>query len=140
MNLPGGVERLRAIIQPFADKKILDDETQRLALEALRLIDEEVPAEGPHGGDRKSQRAKNQVGNTKLIGNTREYNLARLKKARPDLAARVIAGELSANKAAQEAGFRERMIQHPATVEGFLRAIQRHLSGRQQHELRDAIQ
>lgn len=41
-------------------------------------------------------------------GNSRAYSIARLKRDRPDLADMVIAGELSANAAAVEAGFRKR--------------------------------
>lgn len=40
-------------------------------------------------------------------GNTVEYKLARLDRDRPDLAAKVRAGDLSANAAAIEAGFRK---------------------------------
>lgn len=40
--------------------------------------------------------------------------LARLKRDRPDLAAKVIAGEMTAHAAAVEAGFRKRYIQVPA--------------------------
>jgi len=46
-------------------------------------------------------------------GNARQYALRRLKKSRPDLHARVLAGELSPNKAMVEAGFRRKMIQVP---------------------------
>ena len=41
-------------------------------------------------------------------GTSKNYTLARLKRDRPDLAQRVVDGELSANAAAIEAGFRKR--------------------------------
>jgi hypothetical protein len=41
-------------------------------------------------------------------GNRRDYTLTRLKRARPDLFARVTRQELSANAAAIEAGFRKK--------------------------------
>lgn len=63
---------------------------------------------GHGGGDRKSERARaDQVGNANLIsrkGTTRADVLARLDRDRPELAARVRAGELSANAAAIAAG------------------------------------
>jgi hypothetical protein len=66
---------------------------------------------GQHGGDRKSEQAKDQVGNTKLIsagGTTRDYILARLDRdGHDELATKVRAGKLSANAAAIEAGFRK---------------------------------
>lgn len=40
-------------------------------------------------------------------GTSREYTVARLERDRPDLAARVESGEMSANAAAREAGFRK---------------------------------
>ena len=56
---------------------------------------------GKHGGDRKSEKVKNQgSSNTTLIGRGAAYNLRRLNRDRPDLAAQVRAGELSANAAA----------------------------------------
>jgi hypothetical protein len=61
---------------------------------------------GKHGGDRKSERAKNQVDNVKLIGgNAVSYAMARVNRDRPDLAERVRAGKLSANAAAIAAAF-----------------------------------
>lgn len=65
---------------------------------------------GQHGGDRKSQQAEDQGDNVTLIrGNQRTYTLARLHRDRPDLAEKVEAGELSANAAAIEAGFRRKL-------------------------------
>ena len=63
---------------------------------------------GLHGGDRKSEKAKDQDRNPTLIGRGRDYDIARLERDRPDLAARVRANELSANAAAIEAGFRKK--------------------------------
>jgi len=50
---------------------------------------------------------ENKVDNIKLKGGgtSRAYALARLDRDRPDLAQRVLSGELSANAAAIEAGF-----------------------------------
>jgi hypothetical protein len=48
-------------------------------------------------------------GNTtsSTVGTTATNTLRRLKRDRPDLAERVVAGEISANAAAIEAGFRK---------------------------------
>lgn len=93
-----------------------------LALEGVKLFDlsEPVPLDkavqaeterriGKHGGDRKSETAQNQVDNVNLIrrngGNSADYLAARIKRDRPDLAARVEAGEFrSMRAAALEAG------------------------------------
>jgi hypothetical protein len=61
-----------------------------------------------HGGDRRS--GNFQVDNVNLkrrskAGNSTEYLLGRLKRDRPELAIRVMEGEMSAHAAAIEAGF-----------------------------------
>lgn len=61
---------------------------------------------GKHGGDRKSEKAKDQGSNTTLVDRGRDYTMARLRRDNPELAAQVEAGELSANAAAIQAGFR----------------------------------
>lgn len=68
-----------------------------------------------HGGDRRSEKAKaDQGGNDENVTtlkpnekNTKAHILARLDRDRPDLAARVRAGTMTANAAAIEAGFRK---------------------------------
>lgn len=60
--------------------------------------------------------------NYNLRGTTAEYTLARLDRDRPDIAARVRAGELSANAGAIEAGFRK---PPEPLVERTLRAVAR---------------
>jgi hypothetical protein len=86
-------------------------EVQRL-IQLGRPVPSDVRELGKHGGDRKSEKAKNQVdNNVKLIhhgGNAANYTLARLDRSRPDLAKRVRAGELSANAAAIAAGWRKK--------------------------------
>lgn len=64
---------------------------------------------GKHGGDRKSEKAKDQPCNTSLKYGTVPHFLARLTRDRPDLAAQVQAGKLSANAAAIEAGWRKKL-------------------------------
>ena len=63
---------------------------------------------GKHGGDRRSEQARvDQACNASLKYGTAEHWLARLDRDRPDLAERVRGGDLSANAAAIEAGFRK---------------------------------
>jgi hypothetical protein len=59
-------------------------------------------------------------------GTAATYTLRRLKRDRPDLAERVIVGELTAHAAAIEAGFRRRTISVPLDVESAARALRRH--------------
>jgi len=56
-------------------------------------------------------------------GNAATYTLARLKRDRPDLAAEVVAGRLSANAAAIAAGFRRKTWTAPTDVELLAAAI-----------------
>ena len=44
---------------------------------------------------------------TRTSGTSKSYTISRLKKHRPDLFAKVVANELSANAAAIQAGFRK---------------------------------
>ena len=71
--------------------------------------------EGP-GGDRQSEsKSITDIVSNGLVdhGNSKAYTVSRLKRDRPDLFEKVVAGELSANKAAIEAGFRRK----PTTIE-----------------------
>lgn len=61
----------------------------------------------------------------KRRGNDSSYTVARLERDRPDLAAKVEAGDLSANAAAIEAGFRSKTATVPLTVEGATRLMLR---------------
>jgi hypothetical protein len=85
----------------------------------------EIRAAGPHGGDRRSEEFKNQgyIVTLKDRGNASKYTVARLERDRPDLAARVEAGEMSAHAAAIEAGFRPKTCTVPLTVEGATRLM-----------------
>lgn len=56
-------------------------------------------------------------------GNNGAYTMARLKRDRPDLAARVEAGALSANAAAIEAGWRVRTVTVSLTVPGAVKLL-----------------
>lgn len=61
-------------------------------------------------------------------GNSAEAALRRLRKHRPDLHERVLAGELSAHAAAVEAGFRSRRFSVSGDPEAAARILRRHLS------------
>lgn len=59
-------------------------------------------------------------------GNAPAYALRRLKRDRPDLAARVLAGEMSAHAAAVEAGFRNRQHTIPQDPQKAVAVLTRH--------------
>lgn len=62
------------------------------------------------------------------FGNDPDYALRRLKRDEPELAQRVLKGEISAHAAAVQAGFRPRTITVPLDPEKMARAIRRRLS------------
>jgi hypothetical protein len=76
----------------------------------------EAAALGAHGGQPGNRNAakdkpENEGDNVTSVsdrGNSATYTIRRLKRDRPDLADRVVAGEMSANAAAIEAGFRRK--------------------------------
>jgi hypothetical protein len=61
-------------------------------------------------------------------GNSLGYTLDRLSREHSALYQRVLDGELTANAAAIEAGFRTKKIQIEPTVEGFARATSKYLT------------
>lgn len=80
----------------------------------------------PRGRDRSSEpQAGTSVG----------YAVRRLGRERPDLLAKVESGELSANAAALEAGFRKPSITLPVEPEAAVRLIVKHFKGDALYEL-----
>ncbi len=76
--------------------------------ECLALLREQQPKVAEHGTNQCTGGGDNV---TSSRGNQASYTLARLKRDRPDLAEQVIAGNLSPNAAAVQAGFRHPMLQ-----------------------------
>lgn len=72
------------------------------------LIREAVSAAG-HVGRPEAGKGNNVTFSDR--GNAATYTLRRLKRDRPELAEKVVRGELTANAAAIEAGFREKQVQ-----------------------------
>jgi len=88
--------------------------------EVLDLIDQTLQLAFPNGGRHSSDRIN--IVNSDYgeryhpEGNSRAYALRRLRKNRPDLHARVLAGELSPHAAMVTAGFRQRRLTIPLDV------------------------
>lgn len=88
--------------QPDKIQAVIQDDVEALALFRVAMV------EGP-GGDKKS---KGRIINDNIIndtvdqGTSKAYTVSRLKRDRPDLFDKVVAGELSANGAAIEAGYK----------------------------------
>jgi len=89
----------------------------------------------PKGNVNAAGKAEHNSGNARIesLGkrNDSDYVLARLHRDRPDLEARVLAKELSANAAAIEAGFRERTITVPLNPEKAARILRKYFSADQ---------
>jgi hypothetical protein len=88
--------------QPDKIEAIIKSDIESLALFRDAMVD------GP-GQPRLSETKSisDNVTNTLIDrGNSKSYTVSRLKRDRPDLFERVVAGELSANRAAIEAGYR----------------------------------
>lgn len=100
---------------------------------ALQLMRELLPPviEAGRAGPGRGKKTVDNINRFPKGGTSEAYLLRRLKRDRPELAARVVSGELTPHRAAIEAGIRTRLAQCPATVEGFWRAIQKHLSKEQ---------
>jgi hypothetical protein len=103
--------------------------------EALRMFREATTA--PHGGDRTSK--SDNITLAPERGTDRAYTLSRLKRQSPELYEQVVAGTVSAHAAAIQAGFRRRSITHALNVDGFVRAIQKHLSDDERAAVKRAL-
>jgi hypothetical protein len=131
LGVAGGIAFLYSECRFYADQ---GDENAARALELLRDM---MPAEQPYGTNQHTRGGDNITSSNR--GTSEPYLLRRLKRDRQDLAARVIAGELSAHKAAVEAGIRKRLVQVAPTVEGFARAIVKHLKPKEREELKRVL-
>lgn len=104
----------------------------RNAPDVQQLIREQVSAASTRSeAGAKGGRGNKAVGNTRCFdeANTATYALRRLKRDRPDLAEKVVAGALSAHAAAVEAGFRAPTWTAPADPIRLAEAIERKFPG-----------
>lgn len=75
---------------------------------------------GRHGGDRTSK--SDNITLESKRGTSTAYALARLERERPDLFERVVDGDLSANAAAIEAGFRKKLTPLETLIRAWAKA------------------
>lgn len=78
---------------------------------AVQLLMEQEQALRQHGGNRQPGQDDNVTLTASKRGNSADYALRRLKRDRPDLAAKVISGDVSIHRAAVIAGFRKQNFQ-----------------------------
>lgn len=96
-------------LDPQALRALLEGSSMPAAAEQIRrMLAEDVPEAAPHGANQHTAG----VSDTHSTQARRDAAaiLARLKRDRPDLAAQVVGGTLSANEAAIAAGIRKRYI------------------------------
>lgn len=116
-----------------------NNQAKHRALEKMRGVvrDELHEALGEHGGDRTEEQGNNITLDQR--GTSETYTIRRLRRDRPDLADKVIAGELSANAAAKQAGFRRKMLQIPADVDDAASALRRHFTADERAQLAELL-
>lgn len=91
---------------PAKIEAVIRDDVEALAMWREAMTEEP-------GGDRQSKEHKSNTDNVSNAftcdnhGNSRSYTVARLKQQAPELFEKVVSGELSANAAAIQAGFRK---------------------------------
>lgn len=123
-------DALEAVLQiPAEHEDELPEEHERF--EATRRHARELLTQpGPRSGEVGRGRNRSDIIRPKQGGTARNETLSRLRRDRPDLAVRVDVGELSANAAAIEAGWRKPMRSIPidspdAAIEALLRVFSR---------------
>jgi hypothetical protein len=111
---------------PRRIEALLKDDAEALRLYRAATI---APQGRPLNGDNVTTQNKTSNRSLKpLHGTTSAYTLTRLAKEQPALYQQVVAGTVSAHAAAVTAGFRQRTVTIPPTVDGFGRAIETYLS------------
>lgn len=118
----------------------LEPDEIRIAVEWLRINpqDQPIPLEDVETLARQGRPKKGEEKHSNRIikgGTNSKYTIARLNRDRPDLARRVQLGELSANAAAIEAGFRKRLT----AIEAIRRLIPK-LTDQERIELRRLLE
>jgi hypothetical protein len=101
------VDVAKAIMDEQDDARLLKDVIAERAAHA-QAIDATAPDLRQHGANQHGRGVGNHENVTKSSLNDASYAMARLRRDRPDLHARVLAGELSAHAGMVEAGFRKR--------------------------------
>jgi nucleotide-binding universal stress UspA family protein len=119
----------------------IEEERQAARAAKANEIDAATPDLTKHGGDHKSDAYQDRAekNDPTLIKRGNDYDIARLRRDRPDIHARVLAGEISAHAGMIEAGFRKRAQSRKRTP--FERACKLldKLSADERRELRDRI-
>jgi len=109
--------------------------TARCDYEALDLVDKVTKG--------KQGQRNDLVDNVNYVnspdGNANTYALRKLRKDRPDLHAKVIAGELTPNSAMVEAGFRQKQITIVLDAVRAANAINRHFNDEQRKQIVELI-
>lgn len=121
------IKQLRALLQlqhPGEGAADIRKRMDAMRAEVGRLIAEEVPAAHGQGGDRRSDEF--QASGTHLKPHTAEHIVSRLKRDDPALAKRVVNGEISANAAARQKGWRKPRVVL-TSPESIATALRRHL-------------
>jgi hypothetical protein len=123
---------------PSARFATVEELVEHAVGEKVAVIRERKRLEG-HGGDRRSEGLQADIVSLKG-GNQREYLLARLERdGQTDLLARIERGDLSAHRAAIEAGYVKPTMTVPADPVAMARALRRRLTPAQITELMAAL-
>ena len=93
-----------------------------------------------HGENQYSPKSGADIISSTQFGTDPDYAIRRLKRDRPDLAERVLLGELSPHQAAIQAGFRKRTLSIPIDDPDRIAAtLRRHLTAEQLAALKEAL-
>jgi hypothetical protein len=126
------IKQLRALLQlqhPGEGATEIRERMEAMRDEVARLIVEDVQPSLPavHAGPGRGHKTSSDTtGFESPIGRGVEYVVARLKRDRPDLAERVVSGELTANAAARQAGIRKPRVVL-TSPESIAAALRKHL-------------
>ncbi|MDP9477192.1 MAG: hypothetical protein M3R38_16195 [Actinomycetota bacterium] len=98
-------------------------EMRKVLAREIREAEPELPSPKPPPEPGPGRGHKADSTTTRFIDRGASYTLRRLKRDHQDLAEKVVSGEISANAAAIEAGFRKKTITVPADLDGAMDAL-----------------
>lgn len=125
------IKQLRALLQlehPGEGSAEIRERMDAMRAEVARLIADDVPAAREHRGQTvaESNSRDGATNSTVTRSNHAEYVVSRLKRDDPALAERVVNGEITANAAARQKGWRKPRVVL-TSPESIARALRKHL-------------
>jgi hypothetical protein len=138
IGLGSNIKLIESIL--IASTKSENQDDVIAANEALEMFASAVT--GKLGGDRQSKKAKSSSDNITTAsdrGTAKSYAMRRLKKDKPNIYKRVVAGEISAHAGMIEAGFRKKKISCTYDVPSIIKMLKNKFNENELQQIKENI-